>query len=149
MKRFTLIIFLALAVTGSASASTSPGDFLKGLLNQVFAGQFDRTYSTLIPDQRKLVSQSKFMDCYQTMTSSVSGATISDFKVTDTYASTVGIPGTKLHLKTTAVSVRYTIHLGKDSAPDAATWHVVQHGSSWFWIISQANLTKTKSGQCG
>jgi hypothetical protein len=148
MKRFALTAALALTVVQVAQANNNPGAFVKSIINQELAGQFDRTYATLYPAQKKLVSESRFMACYEQLFNAVSGATISDFKTTDVYASTITVPGTKVRTKTTAVSVRYTIHLGSESTPDAFTAHLAVVNGRYRWMMSAARFAQVKSNNC-
>lgn len=154
MRKFVLIIILSLTLVTSTSASisTSPEDFATTFMNQILVGQYDRVYTTLIPDQRKLVSQSRFMDCLLQQKNEslvdMSGATISDVKVVDIYRSKINIPGTKRNIVTTALTLRYTIHLGKDSDSWSDTFHLVKHGNSWYWMTDGATLRDSRTGNC-
>jgi hypothetical protein len=148
MKRLLLVVAVALTFTATAAASVKPGDFGLKVMNENLAGQFDRTYDLLYPAQQKFVGKAKFMACYSEKFNAVAGATVSDWKVTDTYSSVVAVPGTRRSVRTTAISVRFTIHLGKQSIPDAATWHLPIVNGHWRWLLDDKTVSQIKTGTC-
>lgn len=147
LRTFLVPVVAAAVLAPAAGAATRPGGFARELLRQNLAGQFDRMYASLHPAQRQLIGQSRFMECRASSQASLAGATITRWRVTDTYTSTVPVPGTKVRARTTAVSFRLVLHMAGRSTPYASTMHLARIHGRWRWMLDTHAMRQMRSGR--
>jgi len=112
--------------------SQSAGDAVKALLAKVDARQWGPEWDSVYPAQQSLVPRALYISC--SAASAPPG--VKDVSVTATYDETIDIPGTSLHVPSTAVSVSMTLYHGTTTQPDKETLHMVNVDGMWKWIIS-------------
>jgi hypothetical protein len=123
--------------SSAAGSKQSAADFIRQVTTQFSRGQSGRLWETLHPADQAVVSRARYTAC-----ESNSGFDLRKFKVLETYAETVDIAGTSM--PSTAVSVRTTA----DDGVTTATVHAVSLNGKWRWILSPADYSAYKHGNC-
>lgn len=138
-------LFLAPAAF-AASHDRSAGDFLKATYVQELNGQYGRAWDTLYPAQQRFVNRDRFIDCMQQANVD---ATLKGFKVLDVYHERIGIPGTSLHVMSTAVTYRLTV-AGPDGKQESgnSTSHAILVDGRWRWPMESQKAVAFKAGRC-
>ena len=134
------------AACGGSSTSKSPADvsrsgsaaeFIEQVTTAFSRGQAGRLWDVLHPDDRAVVTRSRYMAC-----AGNEGFEIKKIKLLDTYSDPVSIAGAQ-H-PATAVSLRVT----SDDGVTTATMHAVRAGGSWHWVLAAADYAAYRSGKC-
>jgi len=125
----------------SAQPKQSPGDFVTDNLGQAIRGQGEREWETLAQEQQALISRTTFIRCAQEKTLAVPDS----IRVTDTYDTTVDIPGTAI---TDAPSKAVTVELAWGSHRESFTMHLVAESGAWRWLLDDDAINAERKGEC-
>jgi hypothetical protein len=149
-----LILVLAIALSGvlatasMATAASEPSEaqvaaasaFMKKVAQTRANGQTGKSYQSLYPGQKKLISRSEFAECAP----SDSGITITGWKVEGATSERVEVPGTDEKVDTVTLTVALTAKRGQDEESTTATLHAIKLGKKWAW-----GLSPTQAAECG
>jgi hypothetical protein len=122
-----------------------PGEFLEDLLGYYFKGQYGRAWEVLHPGHKAIVSRSKFDECVSA--GFPSSAELSDVDVVEEYDEPISLP--HVPEKTSkAVTLRLTVRSGEASETDTDTYHAVDVGGRWAWVLESQDVAAYERGEC-
>lgn len=152
------MLVLTLAVTGLlATATTAPmasaaapeptdaqvaaaSAFMKKVAQLRAGGQTGKSYQSLYPGQKKLISPSEFAECAP----ADSGITITRWKVEDATSEHVEVPGTGQEVDTVTLTVAFSAKQGDDEQSTTAMLHAIKVGKKWAWALAPG-----QAAECG
>jgi hypothetical protein len=108
-------------------------------------GQYGRVWDRLHPAHQRHISRDRYIDCASRTLPSFE---VERWKVLETYPEKVRIPGTRLRVWTTAVTIRATLESGGRDVTDTVTLHAILVNGKWRWAFSAAQIAKVRLGKC-
>jgi hypothetical protein len=133
-----VILLASVMFTGLARAAPDTDAAVKAMRTQIaemFAGQYGLAWKALHPAQQALLPRDEFMHCAAANAEAASSVVFDDVEVLKTYREPVLIPGTDVHAKSVAITIRITAHSGLLKDEDVSTGHYIRVGKRWTWIL--------------
>lgn len=154
MTKAGIVLVAALAFVASAAARperVSPGKFVAVIYGQVLNQQHDRLYNELVPQQQALVSRDRFDTCMEQRFRALNipdGTHVSRWRTIDVLHVTITLPGTRVRVRSTVVTVKLTLSDGTSTDQASDTYHLIIARGHWRWMLDATAMTAYKARRC-
>jgi hypothetical protein len=140
-----------LADGGGSSPTATPKDdpvlFLRGVVRQLAANDYEHAWLKLHPAQQRVATQKVYVQCEQL--SPIPGH-LDSIELLGSKQEKISVPGDKGTVTSTAATFRLTITEPslKMSVPVTVTAHAVPVEGQWRWILTAKRFASYRAKQC-
>jgi hypothetical protein len=139
---------LVLLVTACAAcggdedlAATGAGAAQVDLLEQIYAGRYDRAWADLHPSHQRIAPKARFVRCAGQVTVEGDLESIEVLEVFEDDAELAAIPEGEVR----AVRLRVTSFQGES---DTFVNHAVRVGDRWRWVLNRRSVEAYRQNRC-
>jgi hypothetical protein len=141
-----VLLLTAAGCGGGGKPEQDPGDFVRTLVRDLYAGDSGDAWDHLHPLHKAAVSRARYVQCEQLEPLQGDMRRFEVVKVADEPST---IPGSADEVDGTAVTFRVTLALpGLSPQPVTHTAHVFPVDGEWTWVIGPDDFAAYAAGQC-
>jgi hypothetical protein len=146
LATFGVLLLAAAGCGGGGNPKQDPGDFVRTLVNDLYAGDSGDAWDHLHPLHKAAVSRARYVQCERLEPLQGDMRRFEVVKVADGPST---IPGSADEVDGTAVTFRVTLALpGLSPQPVTHTAHVFPVDGKWTWVIGPDDFAAYAAGQC-
>jgi hypothetical protein len=140
------------ALAGGLPTGSSLGDpvlFLKRVIRQIAANDYERAWETLIPSQQRAVPRATYVRCESASPIPGTLASIEVKAVADSRVQVAGADSDPVAAKAVTLRLRIVDRTLHESVVITHTVHAVDAGGRWAWILPPNRLQADRASTCG
>jgi hypothetical protein len=145
-RALSVAIVVAVVAVPASTAGTAAGAAYARQVGYLLNGQYDRLYNELAPQQRRHVSRSRFVACYEA--GAPQGATLEKWKQFDTLRVRALIPGTKTVAWLTVVTLRLRYRMNGQVGEVTQTGRMLLEHGRWRWVFPASSMAAFRRHAC-
>jgi hypothetical protein len=147
--RRLLVLVAALILTGTASATTSPEQFVARVFQDAYNVRGSRLYDELHPAQSRLINRRLFVACLASRAgAAVQGARVKSAKLVGKTFVTKRIPGTSIRAVATVATVRISVVASGQTYTTTEKNDLYIVKGRWRWVLDDLSVTAYRQHVC-